>query len=81
MEIPISALTDCLQMDTRLQIQLKISEYYARFNKATTGSMAVSFRRRNVSFPIKEKKKKKTEKNTSWIAEKIISVELSAPKQ
>ena len=26
-------------------------------------------------------KGKKTEKNTFWIAEKIISVELSAPKQ
>ena len=26
-EIPISALTDCLQMDARLQIKLNISEY------------------------------------------------------
>ena len=70
-------------MDARLQIKLNISEYYVRFNKATTGNMAVSFRGRKVSFPIKEqKKKKKTEKkkNTFWIAEKIISVELSAPK-
>ena len=41
--------------------------------------MAVSFRWRKVSFPIKEKKTEK--KNTFWIAEKIISVELSAPKQ
>ena len=64
-------------MDARLQIKLKISEYYARFNKATIGSMAVSFRWRKVSFPIKEKEWK----NTFWIAEKIISVELSAPKQ
>ena len=60
-------------MDLRLQIKLKSSEYYARFNKATIGSMAVSFRQRKVRFPIK--------KNTFWIAEKIISVELSAPKQ
>ena len=41
---PISALTDCLQMDARLQIKLNISEYYVRFNKATIGNMAVSFR-------------------------------------
>ena len=70
-------------MDARLQIKLKSSEYYARFNKATIGSMAVSFRRRKVSFPIKKKKKKwkKKKKKTFWIAEKIISVELSAPKQ
>ena len=39
--------------------------------------MAVSFRQIKVSFPTK----KKTEKNTFWIAEKIISTELSAPKQ
>ena len=65
-------------MDARLQIKLNISEYYVRFNKATIGNMAVSFRWRNVSFPVKEKK---TETNTFWIAEKIISVELSAPKQ
>ena len=63
-------------MDARLQIKLKISEYYARFNKATIGSMAVPFRRRKVSFPIKGN----NWKNTFWIAEKIISVELSAPK-
>ena len=44
-------------MDARLQIKLKISEYYARFNKATIGSMAVSFRRRKVDFPIKKLKK------------------------
>ena len=62
-------------MDARLQIKLKISEYYARFNKATIGSMAVSFRWRKVSFPMKEKNWKKT----FWIAGKIISVELSAP--
>ena len=73
-------------MDARLQIKLNISEYCVRFNKATIGSMAVSFRLRKVSFPINEKKKKKTEtkkikKKTIWIAEKIISVELSAPKQ
>ena len=68
-------------MDARLQIKLKISEYYARFNKATIGSMAESFRRRKISFPTKEKKKKKKCKNTVWIAEKIIYVELSAPKQ
>ena len=43
-EFPISALTDCLQMDARLQIKLNISEYYVRFNKATIGNMAVSFR-------------------------------------
>ena len=66
-------------MDARLQIKLKISDYAARFNKATIGSMAVSFRRRKVSFPIKEKKK--NWKNTFWIAEEIISAELSAPKQ
>ena len=76
-EIPISALTNCLEMDARLEIKLIISEYYVRFNKATIGNMAVSFRWRKVSFPIKEKKLK----NTFWIAEKIISVELSAPKQ
>ena len=64
-------------MDARLQIKLNISEYYVRFNKATVGNMAVSFRCRKVSFPIKEK----NWKNTFWIAEKIISVELSAPKQ
>ena len=64
-------------MDARLQIKLNISEYYVRFNKATIGNKAVSFRWRKVSFPIKEKKWK----NTFWIAEKIISVELSAPKQ
>ena len=64
-------------MDARLQIKLNISEYYIRFNKATIGSMAVSFRWRKVSFPIKGK----NWKNTVWIAEKIISVELSAPKQ
>ena len=56
-EIPISALTDCLQMHARLQIKLNISEYYVRFNKTTIGNMAVSFRWRKVSFPIKEKKK------------------------
>ena len=54
-EIPISALADCLQMVARLQIKLKISEYYAIINKATIGSMAVPFRRRKASFPIKEK--------------------------
>ena len=43
----------------------------------TIGGMAVSFRRRKVSFPIKEK----TEENTIWIAEKIISLKISAPKQ
>ena len=44
--------------------------------------MAVSFRRRKVSFPIKEKKKKKkTEKITFWITEKMISVALSAAEQ
>ena len=64
-------------MDARLQIKLNISEYYVRFNKATIGYMAVSFRWRKASFPIKEK----NWKNTIWIAEKIISVELSAPKQ
>ena len=64
-------------MDARLQIKLNISEYYVRFNKATIGNMAVSFRWRKVSFLIKEK----NWKNTFWIAEKIISVELSAPKQ
>ena len=64
-------------MDARLQIKLNISEYYVRFNKATIGNMAVSFRWRKVSFPIKEK----NWKNTFWIAETIISVELSAPKQ
>ena len=64
-------------MDARLQIKLKISEYYVRFNKATIGNIAVSLRWRKVSFPIKEK----NWKNTFWIAEKIISVELSAPKQ
>ena len=57
-EIPVSALTDCLQIDARLQIKLKISEYYARFNKETMESMAMSFRRRKVSFPIKDKKLK-----------------------
>ena len=46
-------------MDTRLQIKLNISEYYVGFNKATIGNMAVSFRWRKVSFPIKEKKLKK----------------------
>ena len=66
-------------MDARLQIKLNISEYYVRFNKATIGNMAVSFRWRKVSFPIKEKKKLK--KILFWIVEKIISVELSAPKQ
>ena len=66
-------------MDARLQIKLNISEYYVRFNKATIGNMAVSIRWRKVSFPIKEKKNKK--KKTFWIAEKIVSVELSAPKQ
>ena len=53
-------------MDARLQIKLNISEYYVRFNKATIGNMAVSFRWRKVSFPIKEKtekKKKKKKKN------------------
>ena len=64
-------------MDARLQIKLTISECYVRFNKATAGSMAVSFRRRKVSFPMKEI----NWKITFWIAEKIISVELSAPKQ
>ena len=64
-------------MDARLQIKLNISEYYVRFNKATIGNMAVSFRWRKVSFSIM----KKNWKNTFWIAEKIISVELSAPKQ
>ena len=64
-------------MDARLQIKLNISEYYVRFNKATIGNTAVSFRWRKVSFPIKEK----AEKNTFWISEKIISLELSAPKQ
>ena len=64
-------------MDVRLQTKLKISEYYARFNKATIGCMAVSFRRRKVSFPPPPPKKKKNWKK----AEKIISVELSAPKQ
>ena len=68
-------------MDARLQIKLNISEYYVRFNKATIGSMTMSIRWRKVSFPIKEKNEKKKEKNTFWIAEKIISVELSAPKQ
>ena len=71
-------------MDARLQIKLNISEYYVKFNKATIGSMAVSCRWRKVSFPIKEKKKKKKKKNwknTFWIAEKIVSVELWAPKQ
>ena len=52
-------LNRLLQMDARLQIKLKISEYYAKFNKATIGRMAVSFKRRKISFPIKEKKKKK----------------------
>ena len=66
-------------MDARLHIKLKISEYYVRFNKATIGNMAVSFKWKKVSFPIKEKKK--NWKNTFWIAEKIILVELSAPKQ
>ena len=61
-------------MDARLQIKLNISEYYDRFNKTTIVSMAVSFRWRKVSFPIKEK----NWKNTFWIAEKIISVERSA---
>ena len=64
-------------MDARLQIKLNISEYYVRFNKETVGNMAVSFRWRKVSFPIKDKNLK----YTFWIAEKIISVELSAPKQ
>ena len=64
-------------MDARLQIKLNISEYYVRFNKATIGNMAASFRWRKVSFPLKEK----NWKNTFWIAEKIFSVELSAPKQ
>ena len=64
-------------MDARLQIKLNISEYCVRFNNATTGNMAVSFRWRKVSFPIKEK----SWKITFWIAEKIVSVELSAPKQ
>ena len=32
-------------------------------------------------FSHKGKKKKKNWKNTFWIAEKMISVELSAPKQ
>ena len=64
-------------MDARLQIKRNISEYYVRFNKATIGNMAVSFRGRKVSFPIKEK----SWKNTFRIAEKIISLELSAPKQ
>ena len=71
-------------MDARLQIKLNISEYYVRFNKAIIGNMAVSFRWRKVSFPIKKKKKTTTTnklKNTFWIAEKIISVALSAPKQ
>ena len=65
-------------MDARSQIiKLNISEYYVRFNKATIGNMAVSFR---WSFPIKEKNKLK-KKNTIWIARKIFSLELSAPKQ
>ena len=54
--------SDCLQMDARLQIKLKISEYYARFNKATIGSLIVPFRRRKVSFPTKKKKKRKKKK-------------------
>ena len=68
-------------MDARLQIKLKISEYYARFNKATIGSMAVSFRRRKVSFPTKEKKTEKKKKKLFGLLKRIISVELSAPKQ
>ena len=32
-------------------------------------------------FSLREKKKKKKKKNTFWIAENIISIELSAPKQ
>ena len=64
-------------MDARLQIKINISEYYVKFNKATIENMAVSFRWRKVSFPHKGKKLK----NTFWIAEITISVELSAPKQ
>ena len=55
-------------MDARLQIKLNISEYYVRFNKATIGNMECPSDEERSVFPLR---KKKTENNTFWIAERL----------